>query len=60
MKKFKIIEHGETQVAAKTDSRVLKYLLRCQTCGKQFKRLNKYAYKPMCKHYPKTWRLSVG
>jgi rubrerythrin len=35
-------------------------LFICQECGKSMIKIDKYTYKPGCKHIPKTWRLSVG
>ncbi len=35
-------------------------MLKCQKCGKKFKKIGKYQYAPTCKCLPKNFRLSVG
>ncbi len=38
----------------------LQGLLRCQWCGRAFKRLSEYTYEPLCSHYPENIQISVG
>lgn len=33
---------------------------KCPACGKKFKQIDNYSYKPSCKHFPKGVVLSIG
>ena len=33
---------------------------RCEICLKEFKKISKYIYKPLCKHFKKGMRLCIG
>ena len=34
-------------------------LHKCDECGKKFKKIDEYSWKPMCKHFPKDCIMSV-
>ena len=38
----------------------IKDIKTCPACGKKFKQIDNYSYKPNCKHFPKGTILSIG